>query len=95
MCLTHDSDEINFCIKCPSNEVMNATVSIVFSREIVSAQYLYDVCIWVCECVSLTVLNLLIDHKCMGDFILTDRLHQSMYTRTAIKEIITATRNPQ
>lgn len=58
MCLTRDSNEISFCIKCPSNEVMNATVSIVFSREIVSAQYLCNVCIWVCECVSLVVLNL-------------------------------------
>lgn len=53
MCLTGDSNEISFCIKCPSNEVMNATVIIVVSREIVSAQYLCNVCIWVCECISL------------------------------------------
>lgn len=79
----HDSNEISFRIKCPLNEVMNAAVSIVFTREIVSAQYLCNVCIWVCECVfvrecvSLMVLNLFLTINIWETlFSLTDSINQ-------------------
>lgn len=68
MCLTRDSNKISFCVKCPSNEVMNATISIVFSREIVSAQYLCNVCIWGCECVS--VCECVSDCECVSLMVL-------------------------
>lgn len=95
MCLIQNTNEKTFFVKCPWTDVVDANVSIPLSRNTVSDSIcvMYGLGLWVCFCASHGSRSIS-GHKCTGDFALTGRLHQSMCTRTAIKEVITATRNP-
>lgn len=90
MCLIHNTNEqmpLDWCHGCHCEDLP-------LQRNFVdSICIIYGLGLWVCFCASHGSQSIS-GHKCTGDFILTGRLHQSMCTRTAIKEIITTPSNP-